>query len=55
MKCELCGTVEQSPLDEVYAQCFNCKGIIRKFECHAKQTEEESRYLEHNNDVLDIR
>jgi SAM-dependent methyltransferase len=55
MTCELCSTNEQSPLDDVYTQCFNCKGIIRKFEYRLSQTEEKSRYLEHNNDVLDIR
>lgn len=55
MKCELCGTVEQLPLDAIYAQCFNCRGIIRKFEFRLSLDEEKSRYLEHNNDVRDIR
>lgn len=55
MKCELCGGETLSPINEVYEQCNNCKGIIRKLEFRLTPSQEKSRYLEHNNDVFDKR
>lgn len=55
MKCPLCQNNLKLKVDPEYFECFTCGALVKDMQFLPTPSEEKSRYLEHNNDVSDLR
>lgn len=55
MNCTLCNTLLNIKADEFYFICQTCGAYVKDKKFYVSQNQEKARYVEHNNDVDDIR
>lgn len=55
MNCTLCETPLHLKKDEAYYECGTCKALVKDEIFYSDALTEKNRYMEHNNDVEDVR
>lgn len=55
MNCPLCANILTNKIDEDYYDCSNCRGLVKEANLYPEPVTEKERYLEHNNDIEDVR
>lgn len=55
MDCPLCNNYLNLKIDREYFHCTLCRALVKDRQLFPKPSEEKKKYLEHNNDVNDLR